>query len=42
MIQAHVTFVFYRKAYRSAAGLEILEHSGVVPVHYVRWRDAWR
>jgi dCMP deaminase len=42
MIQAHVTFVFYRKAYRSAAGLEILEHAGVVPVHYVRWRDAWR
>jgi dCMP deaminase len=42
MIQAHVSHVFYRHAYRSARGLEILRQADVVPVHYVRWRDSWR
>lgn len=42
MVQAHVSHVFYREAYRSADGLAILEAAGVVPIHYVRWRNAWR
>lgn len=42
MVQAHVSHVFYRERYRSDEGLAILERGGVVPVHYVRWRDAWR
>lgn len=42
MAQANVSYVFYREAYRSREGLEILERAGVVPVHYIRWRDQWR
>lgn len=42
MIQAAVSHVFYREAYRSAEGLEVLERGGVTPVHYVRWMDYWR
>ncbi len=42
MVQANVSHVFYRERYRSDAGLEVLERAGVVPVEYVRWRDAWR
>jgi len=42
MVQARVSHVFYRNAYRDPAGLEILEAAGVVTVHYTRWQDAWR
>ncbi|MEX2526203.1 MAG: deaminase [Gemmatimonadota bacterium] len=42
MIQARVTYVFYREAYRNPAGLEVLEYAGIVVVHYHRWMDAWR
>ncbi|RMH20062.1 MAG: CMP deaminase [Gemmatimonadetes bacterium] len=42
MIQAKVTHVFYREAYRDASGLDVLRRGGVVAVHYHRWRDAWR
>ena len=42
MIQAHVSHVFYRTAYRDAAGLGVLEDGGVVTVQYTRWRDHWR
>jgi dCMP deaminase len=42
MVQANVSYVFYREAYRSRTGVEILERAGVVPVHYVRWQEAWR
>jgi len=42
MVQANVSFLFYREAYRSAAGLEILERAGIRAVRYVRWRDEWR
>ncbi len=42
LIQANVTHVFYREAYRDPVGLEVLRAGGVRPVHYVRWRDAWR
>jgi deoxycytidylate deaminase len=42
MVQAHVSHLFYREAYRDAAGLEVLERGGVVTVHYTRWRGAWR
>jgi len=42
MVQAKVSHLFYRRRYRSPAGLEILERGGVVPVHYHRWADEWR
>ncbi len=42
MIQANVTHLFYREAYRDPAGLEVLERAGVEAVRYVRWQDAWR
>ena len=42
IIQANVTHVFYREAYRDPAGLEVLERGGVANVQYTRWRDAWR
>ena len=42
MVQAQVSHVFYRRAYRDPAGLEVLERAGVVAVHYSRWQDEWR
>jgi dCMP deaminase len=42
MVQANITHLYYREAYRDPAGLEVLEHAGIETVHYVRWRDAWR
>jgi dCMP deaminase len=42
MVQAKVSHVFFRDAYRDPAGLEVLERAGVVTVHYVRWKDSWR
>ncbi len=42
MVQANVSHLFFREAYRLPAGLEVLEQAGVVVVHYERWRGAWR
>ena len=42
IIQANVSFVFYRNAYRDPAGVELLERGGVRAIHYTRWQDAWR
>ena len=42
MVQASVSHLFYREVYRDRAGLDVLRTGGIVPVHYVRWRDAWR
>jgi len=42
MVQANVSHVFYREAYRDPAGIEILDRAGVQTVLYTRWRDAWR
>jgi dCMP deaminase len=42
MVQAHVSHVYYRDAYRSADGLDVLREAGVRPVHYVRWSEEWR
>jgi dCMP deaminase len=42
MVQAKVSHLFYREAYRDPAGLEVLERAGVVTVRYTRWRSAWR
>jgi dCMP deaminase len=42
MVQANVSHLFYREAYRDPSGLEILDYAGVVTVHYTRWREAWR
>ena len=42
MIQANVTYVFYRDAYRDPAGLEVLVRGGVTTVHYTRWERSWR
>jgi dCMP deaminase len=42
MVQAKVSHLFYRNAYRDPAGLEVLERAGVATVQYVRWQEAWR
>ena len=42
MVQAKVSHLFFRNAYRDPAGLEVLESAGVVTVHYTRWQHAWR
>jgi dCMP deaminase len=42
IVQANVTYVYYREAYRDPAGLNVLDQAGVVAVHYTRWSDAWR
>ncbi len=42
MVQARVSFVFYREPYRDPAGLEVLRRGAVTVVHYDRWADSWR
>lgn len=42
MVQANVSYLFYRQRYRLPSGLEVLERGGVQTVHYTRWQDAWR
>ncbi len=42
MVQAKVSHLFFRSAYRDPAGLEVLERAGVVVVQYTRWQEAWR
>jgi deoxycytidylate deaminase len=42
IVQANVSHVFYREAYRESEGLRVLEQAGVVTVHYTRWKDEWR
>ena len=42
MVQANVTHVFYREAYRDPEGLDVLKQAGMTVVHYLKWRDTWR
>jgi dCMP deaminase len=42
MVQAKVSHLFFRNAYRDPAGLEVLERAGVVTVQYTHWQQAWR
>ena len=42
MVQAHVTHVFYREAYRDPAGVNVLLSAGISAIHYTRWQRAWR
>ncbi len=42
IIQANVSFVYYRNAYRDPAGVELLEKGGVTAIRYTRWKDEWR
>ena len=42
MVQANISHLFYRHAYRDGGGLQVLEDAGVVTVQYTRWKDAWR
>lgn len=42
MVQAKVSHVFYRRAYRDPAGLDVLERAGVMTVQYTRWQESWR
>mgnify|MGYP002623987401 FL=1 len=42
MVQANVSYVFYRHRYPIPAGLALPELAGVEAIHYTRWRDAWR
>ena len=42
IINANVTRVYYREAYRDPAGLDVLRQAGVEVIHYNQWRDHWR
>ncbi len=42
IINANVTKVYYRNAYRDPAGLDVLLQGGVDVIHYEHWRDLWR
>ncbi len=42
MMNSGVTHVFYRYKYRDPSGIELLASTGVIPVHYDRWKDEWR
>jgi dCMP deaminase len=42
MINSGVTHVFFRRLYRDAAGIQLLNTAGVTPVHYDRWANEWR
>ncbi len=42
IVQSKVAYVYFRKRYRDAAGLEILRRAGIPAVQYARWEEAWR
>ncbi len=42
MIQANVSYVFYRREYRDTSGLDVLARGLVKTVHYTRWMTKWR
>ena len=42
IVQANVSHLFYRNAYRDLSGLKVLDKAGVIPVHYTRWEREWR
>ena len=42
MVQANISHLFYREAYRNPDGINVLQQGGVTVVHYTRWRDTWR
>ncbi len=42
MIQARVSYLFYRNDYRDPSGLDVLAEADVSTVHYTRWAEAWR
>src|SRR3982074_3399864 len=42
IINANVTKVYYRAAYRDPAGLDVLSQGGVDVICFDGWRDLWR
>jgi dCMP deaminase len=42
MVQANISHLFYREAYRNPDGINVLQQGGVTVVHYTRWRHTWR
>ncbi|HIF55747.1 MAG: deaminase [bacterium] len=42
MIQANISYVFYREQYRDPTGLAVLKQGGLVALPYSKWKDAWR
>ncbi|MSR22396.1 MAG: hypothetical protein EXR92_02455 [Gemmatimonadetes bacterium] len=42
MVQAQVSHLYYRKAYRDPLGLDVLRGAGILAVHYARWQEQWR
>ncbi len=42
MVQANVSHVFFREAYRDASGVEVLLRAGITAVEYTRWQRSWR
>ncbi|MDT8342489.1 MAG: deaminase [Longimicrobiales bacterium] len=42
MVQANVSHLFYRDAYRDSGGLAVLEQGGVAAIRYDRWQGEWR
>lgn len=42
LVQAGISHLYYRTAYRSTEGIEVLKRGGIVPVEYTRWGGHWR
>ena len=42
MVQAQVSHLYYRRAYRDPGGLHMLERGGILAIGYSRWKDEWR
>ena len=42
IVNSNVATVYYRTAYRDAAGLELLRQAGVRTERYDLWRELWR
>ncbi|MDX1566466.1 MAG: deaminase [Longimicrobiales bacterium] len=42
MVQANITHLYYREAYRDRSGLEVLEAAGIRAIRYDRWKEEWR
>lgn len=42
LVQAGISHLYYRTAYRSSEGIEVLKRGGIVPVEYTKWAGRWR
>ena len=42
MVQAQVSHLYYRRAYRDPAGLDVLAQGGILAIPYARWQNEWK